>query len=119
MSLRQPTPAGSVERTAPEMTPSSEEILGLLDAEYTQSILEATQTEAKSARALAEECDASRTTVYRRLNSLEDAGLVESSMLYDADGHHRTVFEATLEAVSFSVTANGLSVTITKRGDGQ
>lgn len=120
MSLGQLTRAGSVqERTGPDIEPSSEEILGLLDAEYTQSILEATRDESKSARTLAEECGASRPTVYRRLNSLQDAGLIESSMVYDADGHHRTVFEATLEAVSFSVTANGLSVTITRRGGRQ
>lgn len=119
MSLRQSTRAVSVrEGTSPDIEPSSEEVLNLLDAEYTQSILEATRNEAKSARSLAEECGASRPTVYRRLNSLQEAGLIESSVVYDPDGHHRTVFEATLEAVSFSVTANGLSVTITRRGGG-
>ncbi len=92
---------------------SPTELLGLLDAEYTQEILEAVGREARSARELAELCGASRPTVYRRLNSLQAAGLVETEVEYDADGHHRTVFETTLEAVSVDVTDDGLSVTVT------
>lgn len=88
-------------------------LLDLLDAEYTQEILEAMGREPKSARELAELCGASRPTVYRRLNSLQEAGLVDTDMEYDADGHHRAVFEATLEAVAVDVTGDGLSVTVT------
>jgi DNA-binding Lrp family transcriptional regulator len=88
-------------------------LLELLDAEYTQEVLEAAGREARSARKLAELCGASRPTVYRRLNSLQAAGLVETGVEYDADGHHRTVFETTLEAVSVDVTDDGLSVTVT------
>jgi predicted transcriptional regulator len=98
---------------ATEKRTASEELLELLDTEYTQRILEAVRTEPKPARALAEECDASRPTVYRRLNSLQEAGLVETSMTYDADGHHRTVFEATLESITVDVRDDGFSVTIT------
>jgi AcrR family transcriptional regulator len=87
--------------------------LELLGAEYTQEILEAADREARSARKLAELCGASRPTVYRRLNSLQAAGLVETAVEYDADGHHRTVFETTLEAISVDVTDDGLSVTVT------
>jgi hypothetical protein len=31
---------------------------------------------------------------------------------YDADGHHRTVYEATLEAVAVDVAAGGVSVSV-------
>jgi predicted transcriptional regulator len=110
-----PTPDG--QRAANDETAqvdvSPAELLELLDAEYTQEILEAVGREAKSARELAERCGASRPTVYRRLNSLQEAGLVDTEMEYDADGHHRAVFEATLEAVSVDVTGDGLSVTVT------
>ncbi|MFT4881156.1 MAG: putative transcriptional regulator [Natronomonas sp.] len=98
---------------ANQVEASPTELLELLDAEYTQEILEAVSREARSARELAELCGASRPTVYRRLNSLQAAGLVETEVEYDADGHHRTVFETTLEAVSVDVTDDGLSVTVT------
>jgi DNA-binding transcriptional ArsR family regulator len=91
-------------------------VLELLDAEYTRSILEAIRRESKPARALGEQCGASRPTVYRRLNRLRDAGLVETDMVYDSDGHHRTVFEATFESVSVDVTDDGLSVSVTMNG---
>jgi response regulator of citrate/malate metabolism len=85
----------------------------LLNAEYTQQILSEIQTEAKSARSLAQACGASRATVYRRLNGLREAGLVDTGLAYDTDGHHRTVFESTLESVTLDVTPDGLSVSVT------
>jgi predicted transcriptional regulator len=114
MSLSGHAQVGSAEQTA-ETTqePHPEEILSLLNAEYTESILESIHTEAKAARDIAEQCNASRPTVYRRLNGLQEAGLVETAMLYDVDGHHRTVFEATFEELSIDVTDEGLDVTIT------
>ena len=124
MSLTQSTPKGTVDRArgsgeageTPETAP--EEILALLNTDYTRAILEAIEAEAKAARDIAEECDASRPTVYRRLNGLQEAGLVETGMVYDADGHHRTVFEATFEALSVDVTADGLAVTVTTAESG-
>ncbi len=108
---RQNTKDEQAERTQPDVSPA--ELLELLDAEYTQEILKAVGREAMSARELAGQCGASRPTVYRRLNSLQEAGLVDTEMEYDADGHHRAVFEATLEAVSVDVTGDGLSMTVT------
>lgn len=54
----------------------------------------------------------SRPTVYRRLNRLVEAGIVESNLKPCADGRHRNVFEATLDAVSLTVTGDGLSATV-------
>jgi predicted transcriptional regulator len=117
MSLKQPEstgPGGSELDSDGEREPT--DLLSLLNADYTTSILETIQQESKSARTIAEECDASRPTVYRRLNALEDAGLVDSGMVYDADGHHRTVFETTLEAISVDLVSGGLSVTVATNG---
>jgi len=117
MSLRQPErtgPGGSEQDADGERDPT--DLLSLLNAEYTQSILEAIQRESKSARAVAEECGASRPTVYRRLNALEAAGLIDSGMVYDADGHHRTVFETTLETISVELVGGELSVTVSTSG---
>lgn len=104
------TGSRSVARTNERTSP--EDLLALLDDEYTQAILEAIQAEAKPARALAEECNISRPTVYRRLNTLEDAGLVKSGIRISTDGHHRSVFEATVDAFTVKIEANGLSVSV-------
>lgn len=91
----------------------TDEVLALLEDDYSRSILEAVHAEPRSARDLVEVCDASRATVYRRLDRLDDVGLVDSWLSYDADGHHRTVFEATLDAVTVGLGADGIGVTIT------
>lgn len=85
------------------------DLLDLLDDEHVQMILEQTASEPKRARELADASNASRATVYRRLNRLEDAGLLTSRMAYDAEGHHHQVFRTTLEAATISLT-DGLHV---------
>jgi predicted transcriptional regulator len=115
MSLTQPLREHSIDtKSNAERESSSGELLALLDDEHVRTILEAVRTETKPARALADECGVSRPTVYRRLNDLEDAGLVESRLALDADGHHRTVFRATLQRVSVDLTGDGLSITVTR-----
>lgn len=118
MSHSQPKRAGPPESETGQV-PAPDALLELLTADYTRAILAAIRTEPKPARVIAEECGASRPTVYRRLNSLEDAGLVASGMAYESDGHHRTVFEATLETLSLDLVDDGLSVTVTTRDAGR
>jgi predicted transcriptional regulator len=114
MALKQPAQTGPAEgEPTHDVETTPEELLSLLDAQHTQAILEAIQREAKPARTLAEECGASRPTIYRRLNTLEDAGLVVSRMKFDEDGHHRTVYESTLESATFTVTGDGFSLVVT------
>ena len=87
-------------------------LLELLDDEYARGILEATVEEAVPARELAERLDASRATVYRRLERLEEAGLVEPAMTYDADGYHRKVFRATLRSVTVTLADGAVEATV-------
>ncbi|GAB3316158.1 ArsR family transcriptional regulator [Haloplanus rallus] len=94
-------------------TDRTDEVLALLEDDYSRAILEALHADPRPARGLVEACDASRATIYRRLDRLEDAGLVDSWLSYDADGHHRTVFEATLDAVTVGLDGDGIGVTVT------
>lgn len=114
MSLRSPPRADATERESNRGHADGEQLLALLDAEYTREILAAVRGEARSARAVARESGASRPTVYRRLNSLAAAGLVSAETEYDPDGHHRTVFEATLDAISVEVGADGVELTVSR-----
>lgn len=96
-----------------------DDLLGVLEDDVGRSVLEQVAEDAKPARALVDAVDASRATVYRRLGKLEDAGLVETSMQYDEDGHHRKVFEATLERITLELDGGDLRALVsTTTGSG-
>ena len=97
-------------RSTTEVSVSATELLALLSDDPAREILHALTDTAKPARALAAETDSSRSTVYRRLNRLQRAGLVEASMTYDADGHHRERFRATVERATLELGEDGVEV---------
>lgn len=79
--------------------PGFETVVGLLDDEHAREILAATSIEPMGSADLAERCDASRQTVYRRLDRLQAAGLVAERTRPRPDGHHDTVYLATLDGL--------------------
>jgi predicted transcriptional regulator len=111
-TTRRPAPAGdapvNATRDEPTVSVPPDDLFDLLDDQYARTILEATRDEARRARELIELCDASKPTVYRRLNRLEDAGLVTARQTYDPDGHHCQVFRATLDEIVVDVGPDGL-----------
>lgn len=88
-------------------------IVELLEDEYARAILIATSDEPMSATELSDVCDASRPTIYRRLESLEEAGLVEQGTLPESGGHHYTIYRSTLESVTIDVSSDGLTADVT------
>lgn len=76
-------------------------MLELLDDEYARAILTETSAEPMSAQTLSERCDASVTTIYRRLDRLQDCDLVEEQLQPQPDGNHYKLYVSRLE--SFSV----------------
>lgn len=110
------TPGGSASRSDSPPGPGATErvlragaagefaaVLDLLEDEYTRRILEALADGASPACELMDACDASRATVYRRLNRLQDHGLVEVGVEPHREGHHRKVFESVLERATVEV----------------
>jgi DNA-binding transcriptional ArsR family regulator len=89
--------------TAPDTTVPADatELLSVVGDEHTRAVLRAVCDEALPAREITDRVDASRATVYRRLNRLEEAGLVETSTTYDVDGHHRTQFRLAVDSLRF------------------
>lgn len=73
------------------------EILALLHDEYARAILGATSERAMSASELSDSCDASRSTIYRRIDRLTECDLLEEQTQLDPDGHHRNVYASRLE----------------------
>jgi DNA-binding HxlR family transcriptional regulator len=97
---------------------TTETLIELLSDEYARDVLGTVRNEAKSARAIAEECGASRPTVYRRLDRLQEAGLVAEQMRHDAGGHHHRTFSATVESVGIELGDGGFDVALTEAGTG-
>jgi predicted transcriptional regulator len=89
-----------------------EAILTLLSDEYARQILDILGREVLSARELTDRMDASRATVYRRLDSLEEAGVVESMMQIHPEGHHRKQFQISIEHVNFAFDPDGVTVEV-------
>jgi DNA-binding transcriptional ArsR family regulator len=102
------TNPGSTERQDGEA--DHEAMLSLVSDEYARSILDALGEQPLSARELVERLEASRATVYRRLDTLESAGVVESSMSIHPDGHHRKEFRITVEQVRLTFGSDGITV---------
>lgn len=97
--------------------PSLETVVALLDDEYARTILTAVSTEAMSATELADHCDCSLPTAYRRLERLESAGLVAERTRPRTDGHHDTVYTATLDEVSIRLRDGQLRLGLERRDE--
>lgn len=90
-------------------------VVALLDDETVRTVLRETSLSPRSANELAERCDASQQTVYRRLEQLEDAGLVTDQTRVRDDGHHDTVYRATLDSISIRLRDGELEFDLERR----
>ena len=90
-------------------------IIALLDDEYAREILIRTSAEPMSANTLSEVCDASPPTIYRRLEQLEGAGLVEGQTIPEEGGHHYTVYSARLERFAVEIMDGSMDAEIRYR----
>lgn len=82
---------------------SPADVLALLDDECARRILAATSDHPMSVPSLVEVCEASRPTVYRRIDRLKHHGLVAERLDPDADGNHRRVYTARFEELTVSL----------------
>jgi DNA-binding transcriptional ArsR family regulator len=116
--MSQSDAAHAVQRTAPDPLeddgPSVDvaEVLSLLSDEYAREILNLLVDQPHSARELVNRLDMSRATVYRRLDDLESAGVVESSLCLDPDGHHRKCFSAAVDCLRLLFESDGLRLEV-------
>jgi len=83
--------------------PESETVLTALEDPDCRSLLEATAEEALTARELIDRCDVPRSTTYRKLEQLTDAGLLEERVRLSADGKHASEYLRTFDDVTISL----------------
>ncbi|WP_425495395.1 ArsR/SmtB family transcription factor [Natrinema halophilum] len=98
-------------------TPDSPEIFQTLADEYARKILVAADNGPKTAKTLSEECDASLTTIYRRVSTLQEHGLIEERHTVDSDGSHRSEFETTLEGLYVDLTDGQFTLSLETRDE--
>lgn len=88
------------------------DIVSLLDDEHVRVILTATSAEPLSAEALSDRCGVSQSAIYRRVNQLVEAGLLDEQTRPRSDGHHDTVYMAALERFELVVQDGELTWTV-------
>ena len=91
---------------------SIEEILDTIGDEHARRVLAAISREPRSAKDLAEECDLSLPTVYRRIDMLEQYDLVTDRTLVADDGNHYKVYESNFESTVISLEDDEYTVRI-------
>lgn len=79
-------------------------IFAALHDRTSREILAQTSTTDRSAGELADLIDVSETTVYRRLETLKEHGLVHESIRVEKDGNHRRVYRATVKHIEVDIT---------------
>jgi DNA-binding transcriptional ArsR family regulator len=84
--------------------------LRLLDDAYAREILAALAETPLRGRDLIERCDASRSTVYRRLDRLQSAGLVTAETTADPNGHHCRTFRLVRSDLTVRVEDGAITV---------
>jgi predicted transcriptional regulator len=82
------------------------------------AILELSSEEARSADELADQIEASESTVYRRIERLVDAGLLDEQLQLDKHGDHYHVYRTAIERVEARIDADGIDTRIERREDG-
>jgi predicted transcriptional regulator len=89
-------------------------VVDLLANPCARELLVYTAREPLSADELVTRADASRTTVYRQLRRLAEADLVAASTELDPAGHHFERYRARLDRLTVDLSADGLSVEVTR-----
>lgn len=100
---QQPKSQGSRGDTAASL----ETLVALLNDEFARGILTRIRSADMTAMELAEACGMSESTVYRRLERLDAAGLIRTDTRFDGDGYHRKTFRATVDHVDIALGDDG------------
>lgn len=90
----------------------AESLLELLGDEYTQRVLAAIGDGARTGRELIDCADVSKATAYRRLDELQDAGIVTSTVRIDPNGHHCEQYELAINQLAISFGPDGFDVSV-------
>lgn len=92
-----------------------EEILNTIGDEHARTVLAAVSRDPRSAKELAEACDLSLPTIYRRLDLLDDHDLVTERTVVTDEGNHYSVYECNFDSTVISLEDDEYRVRIYRR----
>lgn len=90
-------------------------VASVVDDECSRRILVHAHDGYMSVSDLADACDVSESTVYRRLERLRDLDLVVERRRPDDRGHHYAEYRSNLERLTLEVTADGFELRVSRR----
>lgn len=95
--------------------PALQDVLDALDDPDCRAIIEHLEAP-MSATELSEACEIPRSTIYRKLELLSEASLLEERIEIRTDGHHTTLYAVAFDAVRIDLNADrSLDVAIKRR----
>jgi len=89
-----------------------EEIMDTIGDEHARRILAAISQQSRSAKELAETCEMSLPTVYRRIELLAAHDLITEETMVAEDGNHYKVYETNFESTVISLEGEHYDVRI-------
>ena len=88
----------------------AESVFSVFGDDYAREVLEALEDGPATVDELTDRCRASRVTIYRRLNELEELGFVRSRTRVRSDGNHCKVFRTVDRTVRITLSPDGFDV---------
>ncbi|MEF8778278.1 MAG: helix-turn-helix domain-containing protein [Natronomonas sp.] len=89
----------------------TEAVLTALDDPDCRAILEATAEEPLTAGELSDRCEIPRSTAYRKVEQLTEAGLLEERVRLSASGKHASEYRRTFDNVTVSLSdSEGITI---------
>lgn len=82
---------------------ATDDVFDLVGDQHVRDILRATSREPKCVKEMSRELGVARSTVYRRLDSLVEAGLVRERTRPASDGNHHAVYEAVVDRLTVDI----------------
>ncbi len=92
-----------------------EDILDTIGDRHARTVLAAISREARSAKELAEECELSLPTIYRRLELLQEHDLIVEQTAVAKDGNHYKIYECNFDSTVIQLDDDEYKVRIYRR----
>ncbi|WP_232702395.1 winged helix-turn-helix domain-containing protein [Halobacterium wangiae] len=88
-------------------------VLAALDDPDCRAILEAASDESLTAAEIGEACDLPSSTAYRKIDVLDEAGLLDEELRIRRSGKHVSEYTCGVEDVSVSFDGDGVQLSVT------
>jgi DNA-binding HxlR family transcriptional regulator len=107
--------SGATRRVLVDENRSIEEILNTIGDEHARTVLAAISRNPRSAKELAEECDLSLPTIYRRLELLQEHDLITERTAVAEDGNHYNIYECNFDSTVITLEDQEYKVRIYRK----